>query len=102
MEAIDILRADDSVIDAQERSDGLIEVICRDITADDLLYTEKLMFYSNEMDNGRLKVVQMSDNGDLKPEMYKFNKLIHTWLHTAKTRRKYSKKKNDEYDQESI
>lgn len=97
MNTIDYIRADDNTIDAQQRDDGNIEVVYREIQVDDLIYKEGFKIYSEKMlSDNQPHIIQKSEHGDLKPEMFKFNKLVHTWLHTGKTRRKYSKKSNDE------
>jgi hypothetical protein len=89
IEAIDIIKADDYIVDAQTRSDGFIEaVFCSNIT------DEQLFMYEPNLNIHGMPIFR---SGSIPPvEMYRFCKKTKTWFHSKKTLNIYKKNKKED------
>ncbi len=89
IETIDIIKADDHIVDAQTRSDGFIEAIFCSGSME-----EQLLMYGPDLNIHGMPIYR---SGPIPPvEMYRLCKKTKTWFHSKKTLNLYKKNKKDD------
>ena len=97
MDTIDIVKAQEFVVDAHTRDDGLIEaVFCNNST------DEQLIFYEDWLDKHDEPVEYIPpgpvEATGVSPEMFQYHKKLKTWFHSRKTQSIFKKKDKEEKD----
>ena len=97
LDPIDIIKAQDNVLDAQERDEELIEAIID--TSEDSGYDTKetLAYFRNDLNrHGQpIRVYNITEGS----RMYKYSKYLDTWFHSSETLKRIAKaKKRDKQD----
>lgn len=83
IEAVDILRTEVTILDAQQRDDGYVEAVY-----DKGDNEEQLQLFDKN-------AKRVEWNGR-EPEMYKLHKKLQIWFHSFKTLSKFKPAKNNE------
>jgi len=90
MDALDIIKSGEFIVDAQERDDGYIEAVFCNNEDEQLFMYEPCLDKHNEPKFMSGKIPN--------PEMYQYNKKLKIWFHSKKTQFKFKKKDKSEKD----